>query len=188
MPPLAKVPLGPEAGAVKVTLTPESGLLPESSTTACSATGNAVCTAADCPLPADTAIEAGTPVLVSEKTTALVRAVALALTLNAPLVEFAVNTGAVATPFEFVVTDTLEAAPGKVPLAPWVGAVNFTETFGTGFEPASRTNTCKGAKAVRTAVDWPLPALAEAEATGPGLLVREKTAELDTPTTVALTA
>src|SRR5207253_1903482 len=40
----AKVPEAPEAGAVKVTLTPASGLLPESVTLACSAVLKAVLT------------------------------------------------------------------------------------------------------------------------------------------------
>lgn len=66
--PLAKAPLAPLAGAVKVTVTPLTGLLNESFTVACSWVANAVLTAALCGVPAVAVMLAAAPArLVSEK-------------------------------------------------------------------------------------------------------------------------
>jgi hypothetical protein len=57
--PLAKVPLAPLAGAVKVTVTLATTFPETSFTVACSAIAKAVEIVADCPLPVVAAIEAG---------------------------------------------------------------------------------------------------------------------------------
>lgn len=61
LPLLAKVPLAPELGAVKVTVTLGTPLLPISLTVACNWAAKAVVTAALCGVPAVAAIEAGDP-------------------------------------------------------------------------------------------------------------------------------
>jgi hypothetical protein len=79
---LLKIPDAPVEGAVKVTLTPDTGLLPESFTVTASAFAKAVLIAADCGVvPAFAVIEEGAPtVFVSEKLT-VVSPVAAAVTL-----------------------------------------------------------------------------------------------------------
>jgi hypothetical protein len=69
--PLLKTPDTPLPGAVNVTFTPATGLLPASRTVTASALAKAVLTVADCGVvPAFAVIEAGVPVvLVSEKFT-----------------------------------------------------------------------------------------------------------------------
>jgi hypothetical protein len=58
------VPLAPLAGAVNVTVTPLSGLLPASLTVACSAVVNAVLTVALCGVPAVAVMLAAAPALL----------------------------------------------------------------------------------------------------------------------------
>jgi hypothetical protein len=66
--PFANVPLTPLPGAVNVTSTPLTGLLPESMTVACSGDANAVLIAALCGVPPVAVTLAAAPaVLVSEK-------------------------------------------------------------------------------------------------------------------------
>ena len=79
---LLNTPDAPLPGAVKVTLTPATGLLPASRTVTASALAKAVLTVADCGVvPAFAVIVATLPaVLVSEKLT-LVRPVAAAVTV-----------------------------------------------------------------------------------------------------------
>ena len=55
------MPLGPEAGAVKVTVAPPTGMLAISSTCACSRVGNGVETVVDCGVPAFAVMVAGAP-------------------------------------------------------------------------------------------------------------------------------
>ena len=71
--PPANVPLAPVcAGAVNVTVTPETGLLLASFTVACNVDANAVPTAVLCGVPADAVMLAGVPeVFVSEKLAAV---------------------------------------------------------------------------------------------------------------------
>ena len=70
--PPAKVPLGPLAGTVNVTLTPLRGLPLPFVTVATKGAANAVLICADCEPPLVAVMEAGTPaVLVSEKTAAV---------------------------------------------------------------------------------------------------------------------
>ena len=78
---LAKAPLGPVPGAVKVTTTPGTGLPDVSFTVACNAAPKAVLIVALCGVPLAAVIEAGAPgVLVSAKSTG-VAPVALATML-----------------------------------------------------------------------------------------------------------
>jgi hypothetical protein len=79
---LLKSPDAPDPGAVNVTFTPATGLLPESFTVTARAFVNAVLMVVDCGVvPAFVVIEDAAPaVLVSEKLT-VVRPVAAALTL-----------------------------------------------------------------------------------------------------------
>ena len=79
---LLNVPEAPAPGAVNVTFTPETGLLPESRTVTARALAKAVLTVADCGVvPAFAVIvEAAAAVLVSEKLT-VVRPVAVAATV-----------------------------------------------------------------------------------------------------------
>jgi hypothetical protein len=79
---LLKVPDAPDPGAVNVTFTPETGLLPESFTVTAKAFVKAVLMAVDCGVvPALAVIEDAAPaVLVSEKFT-VVRPDAAAVTL-----------------------------------------------------------------------------------------------------------
>ena len=62
--PPAKLPLAPEAGAAKVTVTPLTGLLPASFTVTCSAEPNAVLIGALCGVPAVAVTDAGTCTIV----------------------------------------------------------------------------------------------------------------------------
>src|SRR5437660_180932 len=55
------VALAPLAGAVKVTVTPPTGLPPISATVACSAVANEVVTTVLCGVPADAVMPAGDP-------------------------------------------------------------------------------------------------------------------------------
>jgi hypothetical protein len=80
--PFANVPLAPALGAVKVTLTPETGLPPLSFTVACKAVANAVLIVALCGVPAVAVMLAAAPaVLVSEKLAVGVTPTAAALTV-----------------------------------------------------------------------------------------------------------
>ncbi len=139
---LLNVPDAPDDGAVNVTLTPDTGLLPASFTVTASAFPNAVETVADCGVvPTFAVIEEGAPaVLLSEKFTA-VRLPDDAVTVyGPPAAAFAVN-GADAMPEELVVTVVvIELLPNR-PDAPDDGAVNVTLTPFTGFPAASFTVT-----------------------------------------------
>src|SRR5580698_7249670 len=67
----------------------------------------------------------------------------------------AVKAGAVAMPEALVVAVAVRAAPGKVPLAPELGAVNVTFTAGMGLLPESVTITERAlANGVFTVVTW----------------------------------
>src|SRR6187549_1884918 len=79
----ANVPEAPVEGAVKVTLTPLSGLLPASATRTCMAVANCVFTVALCGVPAVAVIVAAVPaVLVRAKV--VLSAPAVAVTLYEP--------------------------------------------------------------------------------------------------------
>jgi len=126
---LLNPPDAPDPGAVNVTFTPETGLLPASFTVTASALAKAVLIAADCGVvPAFAVIEvAGPAVLVSEKFT-VVRPVATAVTVyDPPAVAFAVN-AADAMPDAFVATVIVAVLLLNTPDAPEPGAVNVTFT------------------------------------------------------------
>src|ERR1700739_3308947 len=84
--PPANVPLAPVcAGAVNVTVTPETGLLLESFTVACSVEANDVPTAALCELPLVAPMLAGVPeVFVREKLAGVATPDTVAATLYGP--------------------------------------------------------------------------------------------------------
>jgi hypothetical protein len=79
---LPNFPLAPLAGAVKVTTTPLTGLLPASLTVACSAVANAVLTVALCGVPAEAVMLAAVPaVFVRLKLAGVATPETLAVTL-----------------------------------------------------------------------------------------------------------
>jgi hypothetical protein len=174
---LPKTPDAPDPGAVNVTFTPETGLLPASFTVTASAFANTVLTVADCGVvPAFAAIvEAAPDVFVSEKFTE-VKPVAVAVTVYpVPAVAFAVN-GAAATPDAFVAIVIVVVLLPNRPDAPDAGAVNVTFTPETGLLLASFTVTARAfANAVLTVADCGVvPAFAVIVEAAPGLFVSEK--------------
>jgi hypothetical protein len=174
---LLNVPDAPDPGAVNVTFTPLTGLLPASVTVTAKAFANAVLIVADCGVvPAFAVIVLGAPtVFVSEKFT-VARPVAVAVTVYAPpTVAFAVN-GADAIPDAFVATTIVAVLLLKVPEAPEPGAVNVTFTPLTGLLLASFTVTASGfANAVLIAADCGVvPAFAVIVVGAPAVFVSEK--------------
>ena len=79
--PPANVPLAPDAGGVKVTTTPLTGLFPESVTVAANGAANAVLIAALCGVPLVAATLAAAPALLVSTKFAGVAPEALATTL-----------------------------------------------------------------------------------------------------------
>jgi hypothetical protein len=152
---LLNTPDAPDPGAVNVTFTPLTGLLPASFTVTARGLAKAVLTVADCGVvPAFAVIVVAVPaVFVSEKFT-VVRPVAAAVTVyGPPAAAFAVN-GADATPDAFVATTIVAVLLLNTPEAPDPGAVNVTFTPETGLLPASFTVTASAlAKAVFTVAD-----------------------------------
>ena len=143
------------AGAVKVTFTPDIGLLPASFTVTASATPKAVLMVADCGVvPALAVIEAGVPpVFVSEKLTVVSPLAAAVTVYGPPDVPLAVN-GADATPEPFVATIIVVVLLLKVPDAPEEGAVKVTFTPERGLLLASFTVTASATpKAVLMVAD-----------------------------------
>lgn len=139
----ANVALAPEAGAVNVTVTPDTGLPPASFTTATSGLPKGVLTFALCPLPLTTVMLAADPaVLVKENEAGVAMFAAVALTAYVPAEPFAVGSGEVAWPSGPVVTTV---GPVNVALAPEPGAANVTLTPDTGFPPESFTTATSGA-------------------------------------------
>jgi hypothetical protein len=104
---LLKTPDAPDPGAVNVTFTPATGLLPASRTVACKAVANAVLIAALCGVPAVAVIVAGGPVTV--KFTPLL-ATPPTVTTTFPVVAPA------GTGITIVVAFQLLAVPAEVPL------------------------------------------------------------------------
>jgi len=174
---LLNAPEDPEPGAVNVTFTPGTGLLPASFTVTASAFAKAVLIVADCGVvPAFAVIVVGAPgVFVSEKFT-VVRPVAAAVTVyGPPAVAFAVN-DADATPEAFVATMMVAVLLLNTPEAPEPGAVNVTFIPGTGLLPASFTVTASAlAKAVLMVADCGVvPAFAVIEPAAPAVFVSMK--------------
>src|SRR5579864_2019801 len=188
--PPANVPLAPVcAGAVNVTVTPLSGLLPASFTVACSVLVNAVLTVALCGVPAvAVTLPAAPAVLVRTKLAAVATPDTDAATLYVPpALLLAVNTAEVATPLAFVTA--VLTPPANVPLAPvCAGAVNVTVTPVTGLLLASFTVACSVlVNAVLTVALCGVPAVAVTLPAAPAVLVRTKLAAVATPDTDAAT-
>jgi hypothetical protein len=186
---LLKTPDAPDPGAVNVTFTPLTGLLPESFTVTAKGFVNAVLIIADCGVaPAFAVMLDGAAVrLVSEKFT-VVKPVAPAVTVyGPPAVAFAVN-GADATPDALVATIIVAVLLLNNPEAPDPGAVNVMFTPLTGLLPASFTVTASGfANAVLIAVDCGVdPAFVVIATAMPAVLVSEKLTEV-TPVAAAAT-
>src|SRR5580692_1981901 len=176
--PPANVPLAPLAGAVKVTSTPLTGLLPASFTVACSCVVNAVLIGAVCGVPAVAVMLAAVPTWLVNEKFAVVAPVALATTLyGPPAIAFAVNTVEVATPLPLLVA--VFTPPANLPLAPLAGGVNVTTTPLTGLLLASVTVVTSGAaNAASIAALCPEPLVVVTFAAGVAVFVRTKSAEL----------
>src|SRR5690349_6524588 len=94
-----KVPLAPEAGAAKVTVTPEIPFPLLSFTVACRAVGKVELTCAPCGVPAVALMVAGAPGLfVRLKIAGEFVPGVVAVTLYGPAIELAVKVGEMATP------------------------------------------------------------------------------------------
>jgi hypothetical protein len=187
---LLNTPDAPDPGAVNVTFTPGTGLLPTSFAVTASALAKDVLIAPDCGVvPAFAVIVVGAPtVFVREKFT-VVSPVAAAVTVyGPPAVAFAVK-GADATPDAFVAITIVAVLLLNTPEAPEPGAVNVTFTPGTGLLPASFTVTASAlAKAVLTVADCGVvPAFAAIVVGAPAVFVSEKFADVATPATDAVT-
>jgi hypothetical protein len=176
---LLNTPDALEPGAVNVTFTPETGLLPASFTVTASGFAKAVLIVDDCGVVPAFAIidEAGPALLVSEKFTVGTPAAVAVTVYGPPAVVFAVN-GAEATPEALVATLIVAVLLLNTPDAPDPGAVNVTFTPEIGLLPASFTVTARAfAKAVLTVADCGVvPAFAVIDAAAPAVLVSEKLA------------
>jgi hypothetical protein len=148
VPLLANVPLAPDAGAAKVTLTPPSGE-PFCVTAAIRGNPNAVPTCALCgdPLPTLIAVTGAAEEFVRLKFAGDAAPGTAAVTAYGPAaVEFAVNVDEVALPFASVVcVSVFVLLLENVPLAPDAGAVKVTVAPLSG-EPFESTVATSGAK------------------------------------------
>ena len=141
---LLNVPLAPLPGAVNVTSTPDTGLLPASFTVTASAVNGALMAALCGVVPEFADMLLADPgVLVSKKFTVVSPDDDAVTVYGPPAVKLAVN-GAAATPELLVATVIVVVEVPNNPLAPLPGAVNVTFTFGTGLLPASVTVTASG--------------------------------------------
>ena len=187
MPP-ENVPLAPLVGAAKVTVTPGTGLFPESKTVTWSCVANADLMVALCGVPAVAEMFAGSlPTFVSEKLAGVPTPATDAVTIyGPPAVLFAVKTGAIAMPAALVVAVLTPAA--NVPLAPLAGGVNVTAAPLTGLlnESVTVARSCV-TNAVLIEALCGVPALAVIAEAGPAVFVSEKAAAVATPETEAVT-
>jgi hypothetical protein len=141
--PPANVPLAPDPGAAKVTVTPLAAL-PFTVTIATSGAANAAPVCAFWPLPLLAAIATLAAVFVNVKLADAVTPEIVAVTAYAPTVEFAVNVFDAVWPFASVVSVSV-FDPANVPLAPDAGAVKITGTPLAAF-PFPVTVTTSGAE------------------------------------------
>jgi hypothetical protein len=185
----ANVPLGPELGAVYVTVAFATALPLESVTVTTRGYANGVLIRANWPLPDVTVMLPGAPaVLFSGKVAAAVTPLTLALAEKPPAVPFADKAGEVATPEELVVAGAVVPPPANVALAPEPGVLNVTVTFGTGLLLASFTITTSAlTKAVLICAVCPPPDVAVMLAGLPAVFVRANPACVVTPVTAAFT-
>ena len=145
--PPVNVPLAPDVGAAKVTVTFATGFPPESLTVATSAAkALLICTVCGVPLLA-VMDPAGPFMLLKLKLAVAATPVTEAVTLYEPKVVLAVKTADLATPEASVVA--VFTPPANVPPAPEAGATKVTRAPLTGLPPASVTVATNGnAKAV----------------------------------------
>ena len=183
-----KVPVALEAGAVNVTVTPDTGLLCESSTVATSALVNAVLMAVVCGVPLVAVIDAGLPALfVSANEARVETPETLAVAVKAPAVKFAVNAAEVACPF--VPVETVELAdPPKLAPAPELGMEKVTLPPETGLPAESFTVATRAfPKAEPTVALCGVPLVATMDAGAAAVLVRAKLIDPEIPGAVAVT-
>jgi hypothetical protein len=187
--PPEKTVLGPVCGgAVKTTVTPVTGLPPESVTSACSGCWNALLTVAACPLPPAAEMAAGGPgVFVRENAVVAVVPGKAAITWYLPALLLVVKIADVTIPWALL---TPLAAPlGKLPPGPEAGGLKVTTTPETGFPPASATLTTNGAaKGVEIAVLCPEPLSIVIDTAAAAVLLSENTAVVLMPDAEAVTA
>src|SRR5258708_222278 len=140
--PPANVPLAPLVGAVKVTVTPLTGLLDRKSAVAGKSVALGGLRIVQRKIPTVAVILAGALArLVREKLAGVESTSTEAFTLfGPPAVLLAVKIAAVATPCALVTA--VLTPPANVPLAPLVGAVKVTVTPLTGLLDASLTVSC----------------------------------------------
>src|SRR3989440_328220 len=174
---LLNTPEAPAPGAVNVTFTPETGLLPASFTVTASAFARAVLIAADCGVvPAFAVIVRSEERGVGRERRSRCTPYHYDETVyGPPAVVFAVN-GADATPNAFVATVIVVVLLLNTPDAPDAGAANVTFTPETGLLPASFTVTASAfAKAVLIVADCGVvPAFAVIVEDDPTVFVSEK--------------
>ena len=176
---LLNMPDAPLPGAVNVTFTPGTALLPASLIVTASALAKAVLTVEVCGVvPAFAVIVDGAPtVFVSRK---LVESPpAAAVTVYAPPTMPFAEIGAIAMPDALVATVIVAVLFVNMPDAPLAGDVNVTFIPGRGLLPASFTVTARAfAKAVLTvALCGVVPAFAVIADGAPTVFVSEKFAE-----------
>src|SRR6202166_3345708 len=164
----AKVPLAPEAGAVKVTTTPLAGR-PPVVTVATRGAAKAVLIVVVCGVPLLATITSVAPAaFVRLKLAGVDTPAAVAVTVYAPEIPLALNTGEDATPLAFVVTVVVFVpVSAKVPLAPPAGAANVTKTPLVGDPPVVTVATRGAAKAVLIVVVCGVPPVAAIAAAEP---------------------
>jgi hypothetical protein len=110
-----------------------------------------------------------------------------AVTVNVPVVPFAVNVGAVASPEVFVFTVAVVTLPANVPLCPLCGALKRTGIDGTPLPYWSVTVTDIVEYAVPAATDCDPPALTTMEFGVPAEFVKLKPGLVESAPTVAVT-
>jgi hypothetical protein len=181
---VANVALAPEAGAVKVTETPLTGLLLASVTVATNGLANAVLTVAVCPPPLVALRCAAAPAVLVKAKLAGVSPEIVAVTAYDPIVKLAVHVTEI-----LPLTSVVPVIPESAQLAPVVGAANVTVSplSGAPFEVTFATSGA--AKAVLIAVLWPAPLAAVITMVGgaPAMLVKAKLAGVVAPEVVAVT-
>jgi hypothetical protein len=188
VPPPAKVPLAPLAGAVNVTLAPLTGFPPESLTVATNGAANAAFTCPLWPPPLVAVIDAGGPTVFVTVKVAEKLATKADTVYVPPAVPLAVKVGDVAVPEASDNTVTTLVPPAKVPLGPLLGAKNVTVADITGLLLASRTTATNGAaNGVLVRALWPPPLAAEMDAT-PGVIVAFVLAEVKPGADALITA
>lgn len=145
--PPANVPLAPVLGAVKVTVTPLTGLDELSFTVTTKGAENAPLTATLCEAPLVAVIDAAAPAALVRLKFAVDPEID-ARTVYAPAIPLAVKTAEVATPLALVVA--VLTPPANVPLAPVDGAVKVTITPLVGDPPVVTVATSEPENAAFT--------------------------------------